>query len=112
MKLIAFSLLDTKTGIFNTPFFFPHTGAAVRAVIDLGADMSTTPGRHPADFSLCEVGTFDDQSGTFEPRTPLHLGTVLSLMPSRPQQASLFPNPEPVPVPGWSPDPDQVNGRA
>lgn len=90
MKLIAFSLLDMKTGHFNTPFFMNHTGAALRAVMDLGADLNTTVGRHPADFVLAQIGEFDDQTGQMEPMVPLHLGTVLSLLPRQAPDPSLF----------------------
>lgn len=83
MILKAFSLLDTKTGIFNTPFFLPHVGQAIRACMDLGQDMNTTVGRHPADFQLVELGTFDDQSGVMVAQLPLQLGTVLSFLPEQ-----------------------------
>lgn len=91
MILKAFSLLDTKTGMFNTPFFMAHTGQAIRACMDLGADLSTTVGRHPADFALCEIGTFDDQAGVLHPHNPVQLGTVASFLPARvPAAAPLF----------------------
>lgn len=89
MILIGFSLLDMKTGIFNTPFFMAHAGQAVRACVDLGQDNGTTVGRHPADFQLCQVGTFDDQTGMFAIGTPTPLGTVASFLPARPA-GSLF----------------------
>lgn len=84
MIVKAFCLLDIKTGIFNTPFFMAHTGQAIRACIDLGQDMNTTVARHPADFMLCEIGVFDDQSGLVDPRPPLQLGTVASFLPANP----------------------------
>lgn len=116
MIIKAFSLLDMKTGMFNTPFFMAHTGQAIRACMDLGQDMNTTVGRHPADFMLCEVGTFDDQTGQLLALNPLQLGTVASFLP-RPQ-LELFrgTNPEPgAHPPGWEPTEDQAvhpNGRA
>lgn len=81
MILKAFSLLDTKVGMFSAPFFLAHTGQAIRAVMDLGADQNTTVGRHPSDFCLCEVGFFDDQSGELQRVQPLQLGTVASFLP-------------------------------
>lgn len=89
MILIGFSLLDIKTGIFNTPFFMAHAGQAMRACVDLGQDRNTTVGRHPADFQLCQVGTFDDQTGMFSIGTPVPLGTVASFLPP-PAAAPLF----------------------
>lgn len=95
-----FSLLDIKIGVFNTPFFMIHEGSAVRAVIDLGSDMSTVIARHPADYVLVMLGTFDDQSGIYEPATPaVHLGTVASLLPARaPGSPTLFDSRIPSPL--------------
>lgn len=90
MKLKAFCLLDTKAGIFHVPFFMAHVGQAVRACIDLGSDLSTTVGRHPADFALCEVGAFDDQTGVLEAVPPQQLGTVASMLPQRQPAPPLF----------------------
>lgn len=81
MILTAFCLLDTKTGMFNAPFFMAHPGQAIRACIDLGQDMGTTVGRHPADFTLCEIGLFDDQTGQLEPVPTRQIGTVVSFLP-------------------------------
>lgn len=85
MILKAFSLLDQKVGTFSPPFFMAHVGQAIRAVTDLGQDLNTTVGRHPADFALCEVGTFDDQTGQFGAMTPLHHGLVLGFLPTQAQ---------------------------
>lgn len=114
MILKAFSLLDTKTGMFNTPFFMAHTGQAIRACIDIGQDPNTTVGRHPADFSLVEIGHFDDQTGELVRGQPLQLGTVASFLPARSSvPGPLFINPEPgAHPPGWEPSSDNLNGRA
>lgn len=112
MITIGFSLLDIKTGIYNAPFFMAHAGQAIRACTDLGQDPNTTVGRHPADFQLCQVGTFDDQTGMFAIGTPIPLGTVASFLPPKAVTGSLF---EPSHVtegqlahpPGWAP-----NGQA
>lgn len=91
MILLAFSLLDTKTGHYSTPFFFNHRGHAIRAATELAASSDTTVGRHPSDFTLCEVGTFDDQTGQLRTMDVIALGTVLSLMPQAPAQLPLLP---------------------
>lgn len=88
MKLIAFTLLDTKIGAFGVSFFMSHVGQAIRACIDLGSDMTTTVARHPADFALCRVGFFDDQTGTLEPSTLENLGVVVNFLPR--QQENFF----------------------
>lgn len=84
MVLKSFSFLDTKTGCFSTPFFMHHIGAAVRASIDLAADLSTNIGRHPADYILCCIGEWDDQNSQFHSEGVVQIGTVLGLMPHQP----------------------------
>lgn len=81
MKLLAFSLFDTKASYFHAPFFMSHRGQAIRACMDLGADLNTTVGRHPVDFALYEIGEFDDQTGTVTHLAPVNLGLVQSFLP-------------------------------
>lgn len=71
MMLKAFAIFDIKSETYNTPFFFPATGQAVRAFKDLVNDRQTTVGRHPGDFKLCCVGVFDDSLGVFDSNSPV-----------------------------------------
>lgn len=103
MILKAFAFLDLKAGMFGTPFFMAHAGQAIRAATDLGSDSSTTVGRHPADFQLCEIGLFDDQTGQLSSVTPVVLGTVAAFLPVPAQ--TLFPMEQ-------SERPQLANGRA
>lgn len=83
MILRAFSLLDTKVGSFSTPFFYVHEGYALRTVSELVQDMSTSVGRHPFDYTLYEVGEFDDQLGMFNPVAPRAIVVAGNLLPPR-----------------------------
>lgn len=85
----AFCLLDTKTGAFGVPFFMHHVAQAIRACVDLGMDLNTTVGRHPADFVLCEIGTFDDQAGVLGSAAPVQIGVVVGFLP-RGQESFVF----------------------
>lgn len=75
-ELLLFSLYDDKVGAYSTPFFFSHRGQAVRAATDLANDPSTIPGKHPEDFTLYCLGTFNDETGMTIPARenlgPLH----------------------------------------
>lgn len=86
----AFSLFDLKTGIFGVPFFMAHVAQARRACEDLANDLNTTVGRHPGDYMLTEIGTFDDASGAFSVAGPVHHFTMASLVRST-LPPSLFP---------------------
>lgn len=114
MNLLVFSFLDIKTGIFTTPFFMAHRGQAIRATMDLVQDTTTTIGRHPADYQLCEIGQFDDQSGQLQPQAPLPLGTAASYLPT-PQPTLFYREPEVGIQRGHVPPEDlehRANGRA
>lgn len=90
MIVNVYSLLDTKVGVHGLPFFFVHDQLAFRAVADLAADLSTTVGRHPADFMLVQLGRFDDGTGSFE-NDYRPLGLAVGLLKRQPQEAALFP---------------------
>lgn len=84
MILHVFALLDSKAACFQSPpFFFPSIGQATRAIADLLQDVSTTPSRHPEDFSLYLLGTWDDHTGLFT-NDRQHVADCLQLMPRRP----------------------------
>jgi len=63
MKLKAFAVYDVKTGAYMRPFFSPARGMAVREFGDIAIDKSHPIGKHPEDYSLFEIGSFDDQNG-------------------------------------------------
>lgn len=80
MIYTSFSFYDAKVGIFHPPFHMLHRGQALRAAQELGGDLSTQIGRHPNDFVLFEIGTFNDQTGAQETTAPVSLGPVASLL--------------------------------
>lgn len=71
MKTNAYSIYDRKTLTYHLPFFQTTDGAAVRAFVDLCNDKDTGPGRHPVDYVLFRIGTYDDQLGLMVAETPL-----------------------------------------
>lgn len=65
MILNAYTIYDTKGLIFAPPFFSVNHGTARRMLRDLANDPNTQIGRHPSDFVLYNLGTYDDQKGMF-----------------------------------------------
>lgn len=64
----VFSIYDSKVEAFGRPFFAPTIGAAMR---DFGASVENPESLHhrfPGDFSLFELGEFDEFSGKLAPR--------------------------------------------
>lgn len=65
MTLKIFSIFDIKAETFNAPFFMSTAGEAIRAFKDLVNDANTTVSRHPGDFRLMCLGSFDSSTGLF-----------------------------------------------
>jgi hypothetical protein len=80
MYQIVFSVYDTKSEAFSTPFFMASHGMAIRAFEDqVNSPDSGLLYLHSSDFTLYRVGTYDDASGTLVPEVPLILSSALEL---------------------------------
>lgn len=84
MKLYAYCIYDRKSLIYNAPFFAVSDGAATRSFSDLANDPQTTIGRHPGDYVLFRVGTFDDAIGNMLPDTAAHVADAAALVRVQP----------------------------
>lgn len=71
MMIQSYSIFDNKALQYHPPFFSSTDGAAVRMLSDLVNDPNSSVGRHPGDYVLYCVGTWDDQHGAFAPLSPL-----------------------------------------
>jgi hypothetical protein len=86
MKLNAYSLFDNKALQYHAPFFSSTDGAAVRSLSDLVSEPNTGPGRHPSDYVLYFIGTYDDSNGQLWPEQPLrHVMDAIALVKVQPQ---------------------------
>lgn len=75
--LKAFSIYDVKSDTFRTPFFMNSAPEAIRAFEDLVNDANTLVARHPEDFKLVCVGTFDEVKGVLAPAEHMSLGFAI-----------------------------------
>lgn len=93
MILRAYSIFDTKALQYHPPFYSSTDGAAVRSLSDLANDANTNIGRHPTDYVLYCVGTWDDNKGTFLPLSPLmHVMDAVALVKLTPELPLDRPN--------------------
>lgn len=74
MKLKIFTIYDSKATAYLQPFFMATTGQAIRAFTDATNDSKTQFYAHPEDFTLFEVGLYDDTTAR-----STNLGTIKSL---------------------------------
>lgn len=65
--LLAFTLLDTKSGIHMPPYFAVNESLGLRVLKDIVDNQESIVARHPDDFSLYLVGTYNETSGEILP---------------------------------------------
>lgn len=63
MKLKIFAIYDDKACAYLPPFFLPTKNMAIRAFGDCANDPKHQFGSNPADYTLFELGEFDDTLG-------------------------------------------------
>ncbi len=60
MKHRIFSIFDVKAQAYLPPFCLGETGMAVRVFSDCVNSSDHQFGKHPGDYTLFELGSFDD----------------------------------------------------
>ena len=68
MIQIIVSVKDTAAQAFGRPIFVPSVAVAVRSLRDEvnRKDSTDDLAKHPDDFELYEIGSFDDSTGIIE----------------------------------------------
>lgn len=68
MILYVLSLRDVKSDTFGSPIFTPNVGGTIRDITDYvnDRDPKETAQKHPSDFHLMRLGTFDNVKGRFD----------------------------------------------
>lgn len=82
MKLMIFSIFDSKAAYFSNPFFCQREEEALRIASDAVSETGNPNNlwaRHPEDFSLFKLGHFDSLTGEIERQLPESLATLSSL---------------------------------
>lgn len=65
MKLQIVAIYDRKIEAHMNPFFTPTVAAGVRAFQDGLTDTQTPMHKHPEDYELHHLGTWEDNTGRF-----------------------------------------------
>lgn len=63
MIRLMLSLRDSKAEVFLPPFFVPTVGVAYRQLQDELKRPDSELAKHAGDYSLYQVGTWDDETG-------------------------------------------------
>lgn len=77
-----FSVYDSKSGYYCSPFFLKSTGEALRSFMDTASGKKDSMiSQHPEDFTLFELGTYDEIKAVFEVYpSPRSLGVAIELI--------------------------------
>lgn len=81
MKHVILSVRDAKSEVFGRPFFTNTIGTAIRSFADEvnRKHEENLMHTHSADFSLWQLGHYEDGTGTFETMTPKLLVQALEV---------------------------------
>ncbi|AZL83006.1 nonstructural protein [Apis mellifera associated microvirus 22] len=80
MRLKMFSIRDSKTEVFNNPFFQKTHGEAERSFKQLSEDPKSTVSQFPEDYDLYFLGEYDDNTGKMDTLdTPQHVTKAVNL---------------------------------
>lgn len=80
MLIKMFTVYDSKAEAYMQPFFMQSVGAALRAFSDTVNDPSHAFSKHPEDYILFELGTYDDATASIQQNAPRSLGVAIEFV--------------------------------
>jgi hypothetical protein len=73
-----YSIYDCKVEAYLQPFFLKSKGEAIRGFTELSNDDKTNIAKYPEDFTLFELGSYDDANAKFTLHsTPISIGKAI-----------------------------------
>jgi len=91
MKLRMFAVYDSKVEAFLQPFFMQTRGQAIRSWGEVVNDPQTQFCKFPTDFTLFEIGEYDDAKGVVENcDTKVNLGVAIDFKNKQSNQMELL----------------------
>lgn len=78
MKTMVYAVYDSKTEMYSTPHFIVNKGTALRSWVDAANAPDSHIAKHPGDYTMFEIGTWDDVRGEIVMHhAKISLGTAL-----------------------------------
>lgn len=84
-RLKVLSVYDSKVKTFEKPLFMRNRAEAIRSWAQASNDPATSFYAHPSDFSLMEIGEFDEETGKFTNTEPAPENLGLAAQFKRPE---------------------------
>lgn len=79
--LNVYSVYDSQAKTYNTPFFMRQDGQALRAFMDLVNNPQTDVAKHPSDYILFRLASYDEETGYIESHeSPQRIGCAWELV--------------------------------
>lgn len=94
MKILIFTVNDSKAALFLQPFFSRNAQTAKRSFSEAVNDAGHQFHKHAGDYTLFEIGSFDEETGVVTPhkvQTNMGLATIFLEAPEMPNLSELFP---------------------
>lgn len=79
-NIMIFAIFDKKAVAYQQPFYYLQKGQALRAFEDAVNDPQTAFNKHPEDYSLFQLGKFDDTSGIINSDKPQFIEEALNVL--------------------------------
>jgi len=82
MLMQIMAVYDSKAEVYNRPFFVEAVGIALRSFMDLLKEGTHDFAKHPEDYTLFHLGSFDNKTAKYDLfATPKSLGVAIEFMP-------------------------------
>ncbi len=88
MKTNAYAIYDTAVAAYKPPFFLHSDTQAIREFGDI-FDGDNPISKHPEDYTLCRIGSYNDQNAMLQNEPVETLITGLECMAQKNAQANL-----------------------
>ncbi len=80
MRVNIYSIFDTATAVYSPPFYQKSDGEALRTFQDIAKNPETDIGKHPEDYSMFRLGTFDNNKAKYHIEDKECLCTALEIL--------------------------------
>jgi len=71
MTKLVYSVYDHKACCFSNPFVAPNNNVALRSFHQASTDENSEISKYPNDYSLFNLGSFNDETGALTPLNPI-----------------------------------------
>lgn len=93
MKTKAFAVYDSKAKFFDKPIYLRNSAEAIRAFETEANSGKSAISQYPADFTLFEVGEYDDETGLLtSEKAHINLGCALQYKKQSPTTPAQLTN--------------------